>query len=88
MNSVRFELDIGGLDELMQSGPMTSQISQAARMVAGAAGDGFESEVHLGDYTAIGTVTPATTEAFIENEEDNYLLKALYSVGLHENKGG
>lgn len=88
MNSVRFELDIGGLDELMKSGPMTSQIAQAAQTVAGAAGEGFKSEVHQGDYTAIGTVTPSTVEALIENEDDNYLLKALYSVGLHESKGG
>lgn len=84
--SVDFELDIGGLRELMKSSAMQAQLSQAAASVASIAGPGYGSDVHEASYVAIGTAFPATTEAYLENEEDNTLMMALGSSGLPPNK--
>lgn len=88
MNSVRFELNLAGLNEIMKSSEMQGQLAQAGQAVASAAGAGYASSVHVADYVAIANAYPDSSEAAIDNYENNTLLKALGSVGLHSKKGG
>jgi hypothetical protein len=88
MNKVDFELNLPGLNELMKSSAMQGHLSQAGQAVASAAGNEYASSVHTADYIAIANVYPDSLEAAIDNAENNTLLKALGSVGLHNKKGG
>lgn len=88
MNSVKFELNLPGLNELMKSSEMQAHLSKAGEAVASAAGMEYVSSVHLADYIAIANVYPDSRDAAIDNYENNTLLKALGSVGLHNKKGG
>ena len=88
MNKVRFELDIGGLRELMKSDAMQSQLKEAGKEIASSAtsmatasGAEYNADVVVGSYVAIGRVH-ANKEAFRENLHNNVLLKALSGSGL------
>lgn len=92
MSSVRFELDIGGLRELMKSDAMQGQLKEAGNEIASSAtsmatasGAEYNADVVVKDYVAIGRVH-ANTEAFRENLHNNVLLKALSSSGLSMSK--
>lgn len=87
MNSFRFELDLGGLRELMNSSEMQSQLQQGAQSVASAAGEGYESAVYVPGVVPIATAYPATPEAMQDNYDNNTLLKALGGSGLPTQKG-
>lgn len=86
MSKVRFELNLAGINELMKSPEMESHLAVAARKVADAAGEGYASDTHQADFTAIGTAFPNSAEAAKENYRENTLLKALSSVGLKMSK--
>ena len=85
-NSVKFELNLSGLNELMKSGGMQNHLEDAGRAVAAAAGDEYGVEVITGNYISAANVYPNSQEAAIENYRKNTLLKALGSVGLNMNK--
>ena len=55
MNSVKFELDLEGLRELMRSSEMQAQLGQGAQTVAAAAGEGYESAVYVPGVVPIAT---------------------------------
>lgn len=91
MNNIEFDLDIDGLRELMKSSEMQSILNEAGSVVAANAsgisgGESFDHEVRTADYTAIGTVFPATKEAGQVAYQQNVLEKAL--SGLPRTKGG
>ena len=79
---VEFELNLPGLNEIMKSGEMQSILSAAGHQVAAAAGEGFDSEVGIGSYAAIGNVYPTDAESAHEAYKNNALVKALGSSGL------
>lgn len=87
MNSVKFELDLEGLRELMRSSEMQAQLGQGAQTVAAAAGEGYESAVYVPGVVPIATAYPATAEAAADNFDNNTLLKALGGSGLSMQKG-
>jgi len=86
MNSVKFELNIDGLRELMQSSEMQGILDECADKVAGDAnsmGNGaYGSSVRVATYVAIGTAYPSDRESAIDNSNNNTLVKALGSSGL------
>ena len=75
---IKFKLDLKGLNELMKSGEMQGVLNSAASQIAGAAGDGYETETaHPISYVAIASVRAATYEARKDCSENNTLLKAM-----------
>lgn len=87
MNSVKFELDIEGLRELMKSGDMQDILSRNAGIVQQSAGNEFAAETRTASYTGIAVVYPASKEGARKNSEENTLLKALQTAGLPMQKG-
>ena len=80
-----FELNLPGLNELMKSGEMRSQIEAAANEVAHHAGDGVTVEVDEiwdGKYVVGARVVAESEEADAANKAKNTLLKAVGSAGL------
>lgn len=88
MSSVKFKLNLRGLNELMKSAEMQAALQEAGDTVAAAAGDEYGVRVHTADFVAIANVYPDSEKAAEENSADNTLLKALGSVGLNMSKGG
>lgn len=82
MSSVKFDLDLAGLNELMKSEEMQSILEDASSQVASAAGDGFGHRVGIGSYTAIGNVFAEDKETAKKAYKDNRLLKALGSAKI------
>lgn len=81
-NSVRFKLDLRGLNELMKSSEMQTILDSAAAKIQGIAGNGYETETaHPISFVAIASVRAATFKAKKENSENNTLLKA--AGGVH-----
>ena len=81
---VRFVLDIHGLNDLMKSEWMQNEINEVAEQVVGRGtsnGTDLEYRTHLGSFTAITNVFPATEEAAKKNLDDNSLAVALYGGG-------
>lgn len=87
MNSVDFDLDLGGLRELMNSSEMQAELLSGAQSVASMAGTGYEASVHVPGVVPIATAYPASVEAAHDNYENNTLLKALGGSGLPTRKG-
>lgn len=81
-HEVEFVLNLPGLNEIMKSGAMQSILSTAGRRVASSAGEGFDSEVGIGSYAAIGNVYPTDAKSAHEAYKNNALVKALGSSGL------
>lgn len=90
MSSVRFELDINGLRELMKSGEMQSALQEVGDAVAGhgssMSGEAYGTRVHEASYVAICTVFPDSDEARADNYKNNTCLKALSSSGASMSK--
>lgn len=82
--SVKFKLNLPGLNELMKSPAMQTHLSEAASGVANSAGEGYSSDVHTASFVAIGTAFPDTGKAYQDNLDNNTLLKALGSAGLSQ----
>lgn len=82
MNSVHFELNLKGLNDLMKSDGMQKYLQDAASQVANSAGPGYSSDVKTASYEAIGKIYPHDSESARDNSENNTLLKSLQAVGL------
>ena len=79
---VDFVLNLPGLNEIMKSGAMQSTLSEAGHAAAAVAGEGFDSEVGMGSFTAIGNVYPTDAESARKVFKENALIKACQAVGL------
>ena len=86
MGSVRFELNLPGLNELMKSSEMQDALLEAGQAVARNAGSDYAAEVHKANWIAISNVYPNSKRAAHENFKENTLLKALGSAGLSMRK--
>ena len=77
MAKVKFVLNLPGLNELMKSGEMQAVLNSAAAQIAGAAGEGYETEsAHPLSFAAIASVRAATYDSYYDCLENNTLLKA------------
>jgi len=85
-NSVKFKLNLPGLNELMKSQEMQDALLEAGKAVATAAGSEYEAGVHTINWIAVSNVYPSTEAAHRENMKNNTLLQALGSVGLRMTK--
>ena len=83
MSDVKFKLRLAGLNELMKSGEMQAVLNSAAAKIAGAAGDGYETEAaHPIRFVAIASVRAATFKARRDNSANNTLEKAAGGVRI------
>ena len=81
-SSVKFELDIKGLNELMKSPGMQQYLQDCASRVMDSAGNGYGSDVKIASYEAIAKIYPHSKNAANDNAENNTLLRTLQAVGL------
>ena len=82
MGKVKFELNMPGLNELMKGEEMQGVLESAAQAAVNAAGDGYDSRVHVASFVAIANVYPVTKKAQKDNYENNTLLRAVGSVNI------
>ena len=75
--SIRFELNRGGVRELLQSGEMASIVTSLGNGVAARAGSGYEVSTMVGKSRVNCRIAASTDEAKKNNLETNTLLKAL-----------
>ena len=80
----KFKLNMPGLNELMKSAEMQSILHQAGEAVAGAAGEGFEHETHVAQWTALEHIFPTTFRSMKKAYDQNALVKALGAAGLKQ----
>lgn len=76
--SVRFVLNLPGLNALMKSGAMQSILNSAAESMAGTAGDGYEAVIekaHPISFIAIASVKTKNAKGRMDNNQNNTLLK-------------
>lgn len=73
----KFELDKGGVRELLKSSEMRSILAEAAAQKASQAGSGYSSEVHEGKKRLYANIFPASKEAAHDNFENNTLEKVI-----------
>ncbi len=88
---MKIELNLRGINELMQSGPIQEALQNAGEAVAQAAsgmaaGEPFGVRTHLADFVAIANVYPDSKAAQRANLSDNVLLKGVGSAGLPTRK--
>lgn len=86
MGSVKFKLNLQGLNELMKSPEMQAVLDNAGEQVANAAGSDYASSGKTGRYIGFSNVYPDSKRAAHENFTQNTLLKALQSSGLRMSK--
>lgn len=83
MSSVKFKLNLPGMNALMKSAEMQGILNHAASAIANAAGEGFETETaHPISFVAIASVRAESFEARRRNLQENTLLKAKGSVKI------
>ena len=83
MSSVKFKLNLAGLNELMKSGEMQGVLNAAAQQIAAAAGDGHEVEAaHPIRFVAIASVRAATYDAYYDDLDNDTLMKAAGGVRI------
>lgn len=83
MSKVKFELDLGGLNDLMKSGEMQTILNTAASAIAAAAGDGYEAvPAKTINFIAIAKVRATTFKARLDNNRNKTLQKAAGSVKI------
>ena len=86
---VKIKLNMPGINAIMKSGGIKSQIKQAGEQVAAAAGNGYTAgEARDLNWISVVNVYPETKEAGHDNFKNNTLLKALNSSGLKLTKRG
>ena len=73
----RFELNRGGVRELLQSGEMASIVTSLGNGVAARAGGGYEVSTMVGKNRVNCRVSATTDESRKKNLDTNTLLKAL-----------
>lgn len=86
MAKVKFELNLPGLNALMKSGGMQSQLQAVGQAVASAADGNYGVRVHEASFVAIANVYPADKETAKKNAKENSLLKGLGAAGLPMSK--
>lgn len=77
MSKVKFELDRGGVRELLRSQESLSVCQGYANEIRGRVGDGYEVTTYVGRNRANASVHAETYEARKDNYDNNTLLKAL-----------
>ncbi len=84
MGSMKFELDLKGLSELMRSPEMQDVLDGVGAQVQGRAQSAarkpkaeYGRSIWIGNYAAVSQVRADNPEALHENLENNTLLKAL-----------
>lgn len=94
-DSVRVELNLRGINELMSSDEVREYISEVAGNVAAAANDmsggagyGSSAKVTSRGWVAVGNVFPDSKEAAHDNYENNTIERAVGRIGLRRSKGG
>jgi len=81
--SVKFELNLRGLNDLMKSPEMQAVQNGALQQVAAQLGDGFEVETsHAIGFVAIGSVRPTTYAARLAQNQDEVINKAFGGVRI------
>ena len=78
--SVRFVLNLPGLNALMKSGEMQSVLNAAAQQKAREAGDGYEAvieQAHPISFIAIASVKTRNKKGRMDNNQNNTLLKVM-----------
>ena len=86
MASVKFELNLPGLNELMKSPEMQAALDMAGEQVARAAGSDYAASPKTGRWIGFSNVYPNSSRAAHENYADNTLIKALSASGLRMSK--
>lgn len=81
MSKVRFELDRGGVRELLRGPEATNVCKGFAEEVRSRAGEGYEVTTFVGMNRANASVHAESSEALKDCFENNTLLKALGEGG-------
>lgn len=77
MNKFELKLNDAGIQALLKSPEMQSILGEIGRQKANAAGNGYESEVHVYQKRAAVNIFPTTWESSKDNYENNTLLKVV-----------
>lgn len=77
MSKFKFELNRDGVRELMQGQTMQEILKTKASEIQRRAGEGFESDIHVGKTRANAMVYPGDPKAYFRNLKSNILLKAI-----------
>lgn len=77
MAKFKFELNKAGVGELLKSEEMMTICKEYADGIRARAGEGYETDTYVGKTRANAMVYPATKEAYMDNLENNTLLKAV-----------
>lgn len=77
MSKVKFELDRGGVRELLRSQEALNVCKGEALSVQSRAGEGYEVTTYVGKNRVNASVHAETYEARKDNYDNNTLLKAL-----------
>lgn len=79
MAKVRIKLNSAGVRELLKSPEIRKVVETEAAKKAQQAGEGYSSEVHVGQKRLYANVFPATRKAARDNFENNTLEKVIRS---------
>lgn len=79
MAKVRIKLNSAGVRELLKSPEIRKVVETEAAKKAQQAGEGYSSEVHVGQKRLYANVFPATRKAARDNYENNTLEKVIRS---------
>lgn len=77
MNKFKFELNRDDVRELMQSPAMQEVLRTKAGEIQRRAGEGFESDIHVGRTRANAMIYSGNPKAYFRNLKSNTLLKAI-----------
>ena len=73
----KIELNRAGVGELLKGPEMQAYLKEIGSGIVNRCGPGYEMDVHIGPYRANVTVKPGTVRAYIDNNRNNTLLKAV-----------
>ena len=79
VKSITVKLNDAGVKELLKGSAMQGILGDAAASKAMQAGEGYASEVHIGQNRAYANIFPDTKEAYNDNLENNTLEKVIRS---------
>lgn len=77
MNKMKFELNRSGVSELLKGSEMQGLLSEKASEIRGRCGDGYESDIYVGQNRANAMVSASTFKAKRDNMKNNTILKAV-----------
>lgn len=76
MSNFKLELNKEGVRELLRDG-IKPLIEEKAKEIADRCGDGYESDIYVGENRCNAMVWADTPEAVLDNEQNNTILGAL-----------